>query len=176
MEIQQGKEVMKNAQFNAAVGSTTGCTLRLLLNSITQDEQELKHCIQDDAWFGSVCTANEVGVHGHEGGFQVKQYASLFPKAFIEEALKDAPGGVYIVLEGTTRDEVKLVAIGYRYSRKTIPFFVLTENAGRTDAGTPYEMKYTDSYGNVCARSVDRPDIISKFFQSSNIIDTHNQL
>jgi len=80
------------------------------------------------------------------------------------------------VLEGTTRDEVKLVAIGYRYSRKTILFFVLTENAGRTDAGTPYEMKYTDSYGNVCVRSVDQPDIISKFFQSSNIIDTHNQL
>ena len=80
------------------------------------------------------------------------------------------------MLEGTTRDEVKLVAIGYRYSRKTILFFVLTENAGRTDARAPYEMKYTDSYGNVCARSVDRPDIISKFFQSSNIIDTHNQI
>jgi hypothetical protein len=55
-------------------------------------------------------------------------------------------------------------------------FFVLTENAGRTDAGAPYEMKYKDSYGNVCVRSVDWPDIISKFFQSSNIIDTHNQI
>jgi hypothetical protein len=70
MEIQRGKEGMKNAQFNAGVGSTAGCTLRLLLNSITQDEQELKHCIQGDAWFGSVRTANEVGIHGHEGFFK----------------------------------------------------------------------------------------------------------
>jgi hypothetical protein len=39
---------------------------------------------------------------------------------FIEKAVKDAPGGVYIVLEVTTRDEVRLVAVGYRYSQKTI--------------------------------------------------------
>jgi hypothetical protein len=58
MEIQHGKEGIKNAQFNAAVGLTTGCTLSLLLNSITQEEQGLKHCIQGDAWFGSVHTAN----------------------------------------------------------------------------------------------------------------------
>jgi hypothetical protein len=77
---------------------------------------------------------------------------------------------VHIVLEGTTRDEVKLVAIGYRYSQKTILFFALTENAGRTDAGDPYEMKYTDTYGNVCNRSVDHPDVISKFFQSSILL------
>jgi hypothetical protein len=114
MEIQCGKDGMKNAQFNAAVDSTTGCTLRLLLNSITQEEQGLKHCSQGDAWFGSVRTANEVGIRGHEVFFQVKQYSSLFPKEFIENALKDAPGGVHIVLEGTTRDEVKLVAIRYR--------------------------------------------------------------
>jgi len=37
-------------------------------------------------------------------------------------------------------------------------------------------MKYTDSYGNVCTRFVDRPDVISKFFATSSIIDTHNQL
>jgi hypothetical protein len=80
------------------------------------------------------------------------------------------------VLEGTTKDEVKLVAIGYRYSRKTILHFILTENSGKTEAGTPYKMKYTDTYGNVCVRGVERPDVISKFFQTSNIIDTHNQL
>jgi hypothetical protein len=45
------------------------------------------------------------------------------------------------VLEGTTKDEVRLVAIGYRYSRKTILHFILMENAGETDAGTPYKMK-----------------------------------
>jgi hypothetical protein len=67
------------------------------------------------------------------------------------------------VLEGTTKDEVKLVAIGYRYSRKTILFFILMENAGKTDAGTPYEMKVTDNYGKLCVRGVDRLDVISKY-------------
>jgi hypothetical protein len=107
---------------------------------------------------------------------QIKQYHSLFPKDFIETALKDAPGGVHIVLEGTTKDEIPLVAIGYRYSRKTILFFILTKNGGSTKPGNPYHMKYTDSFGNICTRYVDRPQVISNFFAGSNVIDTHNQL
>jgi hypothetical protein len=100
----------------------------------------------------------------------------LYPKEFIEDALKNAPGGVFIVLEGTTKDEVPLVALGYRYSRKKILFFVLTKNAGSTMLGEPYRMKYTDSFGNVCTRYVDRPQVILNFFASSNKIDVHNQL
>jgi hypothetical protein len=83
---------------------------------------------------------------------------------------------VHIVLKATTRDEVNLVAVGYCYSRMTILHFVLTENAGSTSEGDPYEMKYTNSYGNICTRFVDRPEVISNFFASTNIIDTHNQL
>ena len=166
---------MKSAQFNNTMGATAGCTIRLLLKSIPQGEQD-KHGIRGDAWFGSVNTANEVAIRGHEGVFQVKQYHNLFPKEFIEDALKDAPGGVHIVLKGKTRDEVSLVAIGYRYSRKTVLHFILTENAGDSGPGDPYEMKYTDTYGNICTRYVDRPEVISKFFASSNVIDTHNQL
>ena len=90
--------------------------------------------------------------------------------------MKDAPGGVHMVLKGTTRDEVTLVAIGYRYSRKTILHFVMTENAGDTFPDDPYEMKYTDSYDNIGTRFVDHPEAISKFFASSNVIDMHNQL
>jgi hypothetical protein len=85
-------------------------------------------------------------------------------------------GGVHIALEGTTKDEVELIALGYRYSRKTILFFVLTKNAGTTQLGKPYHMKYTDSYGNVCTRYVDRPEVMSNYFAHSNTIDVHNQL
>jgi hypothetical protein len=106
----------------------------------------------------------------------VKQYHNLFPKDFIKDALKDTPGGVHIVLKGTTRDEVSLVAIGYRYSCKTVLHFILTENAGDSGPGDPYEMKYTDTYGNICTRYVDCPQVISKFFASSNVIEPHNQL
>jgi hypothetical protein len=42
--------------------------------------------------------------------------------------------------------------------------------------GKPYEMKYMDLYGNLCAHFIDCPDVISKFFETSNIIDMHNQL
>jgi hypothetical protein len=135
MEIQRGKEGMKTAKFNNTMGATTGCTIRLLLNSIPIEHQEEKHGIRGDAWFGSVNTTNEVVIRGHEGVFQ-----------------------------------------GYCYSHKTILHFVLTENAGNTEQGDPYEMKYMDSYGNICTRYVDQPDVISKFFASSNVIDTHNQL
>ncbi len=87
MEIQRVKEGMRNAQFNSEVGATSGCTLRILLNSIAEEDKGLTHCLQGDAWFGSIHTANEIGLRGHEGIFQVKQYHSLFPKEFIENAL-----------------------------------------------------------------------------------------
>jgi hypothetical protein len=176
IEIQRGKDGMKSQQFNQQVGATTGCTLRLLLDTIPQDLKTCKHGVRGDAWFGSIRTANEIGLRGHEAVLQVKQYHSLFPKEFIETALKDAPGGVHILLEGTTNDEVPLVALGYRYSRNTILFFVLTKNGGSSKLGDPYHMKYTDTYGNICTRYVDRPQVISNFFAGSNVIDTHNQL
>ena len=59
---------------------------------------------------------------------QIKQYHSLFLKKIIELALRDAPGGVHILLEGTTNDEILLVVLGYRYSCRTILFFVLAKN------------------------------------------------
>jgi hypothetical protein len=55
-------------------------------------------------------------------------------------------------------------------------FVVATKGSGTTAKGTPYEMKYTDDWGNVHVRYVDRPDIISKFFEKSNMIDKHNQV
>jgi hypothetical protein len=39
MEIQHGKEGMKTKKFNAEVGATAGCTLRLLLDSITEEDK-----------------------------------------------------------------------------------------------------------------------------------------
>jgi hypothetical protein len=37
MELQRGKNGMKNLQFNQQLGATGGCTLRLLLNSIPNE-------------------------------------------------------------------------------------------------------------------------------------------
>jgi hypothetical protein len=52
---------------------------------------------------------------------------------------------------------------------------VATKDAGSAAKGTPYQMKFTDDWGNIHIRDVDSPDIISRFFESSNTIDKHNQ-
>ena len=106
---------------------------------------------------------------------QVKTNSGLFPKKFIADTLDGMPGGVKIVLKGTAPNEVPLVAIGYRYSTKTSLFFVTTEDAGNTTPGNPYIMKYTDDYGNLCTREVERLEVLSDFFEMSNAIDRHNQ-
>ncbi len=59
---------------------------------------------------------------------------------------------------------------------KTILFFALTKNGGTSKPGDPCQMKYTNSYGNICTRDVDHPQVISNFFAGSNVINTHNQL
>jgi len=161
--------------FNAAIGATTGCTLWLLLDSIPDEEKGLKYGICGDAWFGSIRAAAEISRHGNEAGFQIKQNHSLYPKAFIEETLKEAPGGVNIVLEGKTQCEVPLIVVRYRHSGKTILFFLLTKGVGSTIDGNPYEMQFTDSYENIVTHFVDHTDVISPFFKTSNAINTHNQ-
>ena len=105
--------------------------------------------MKGDAWFGSVKAAAQLAERGIECILQVKTGHSLFPKAFIENALKDAPGGVHIVLRGQHPNGKTLFAIGYRYSGKKTMFFVMTPCAGSTIFGDKFESKFTDVYGNV---------------------------
>ena len=174
MEIQRGKEGMKSKQFNSEIGATAGCTLRLAkaAHPVVEGEPEVR--VDADAWFGSVRCAAALAKEGYKTVLQVKSNSGLFPKTFIEKALEDAPGGVKIVLKGSYHD-VPLIAIGYRYSTRTTLCFVATKNAGSTRAKEPYEMKFTDDFGNVVAREVERPEILSEFFKYSNKIDVHNQ-
>ncbi len=84
------------------------------------------------------------------------------------------PGGLWIVLEANY-EGVPLIAVEYRCSAHTKLHFVVTKDVGSTAKGTPYQMKFTDDWGNIQIRDVDQPDIISRFFESSNTIDKHNQ-
>ena len=56
----------------------------------------------------------ELAVRGYEAVLQVKQNHGLYPKAIIEEALNNAPGGVSIILKGTAPNKQVLYAIGYK--------------------------------------------------------------
>lgn len=166
---------MKTKEFNASFGATAGCTMRLAQLAAPVQEGEEKPLVEGDAWFGSVTCAVELAQRHYDCVLQIKTNSSLFPKAYIETALENAPGGCKIVLTATHRG-IPLVAIGYRYSTRTTLLFVATKNSGSTRPGKPYEMKFNDAFGNVVQRLVERPEILSDFFQKSNSIDKHNQL
>ena len=89
LEIQRGKDGMKEMMYNNRIGATSGCTLRMMEDTVGEDTPF--NDIIGDAWFGSTRTVGEV--------FKA-EYAALFPKKFIEETLEEAPGGVKIVLSG----------------------------------------------------------------------------
>ncbi len=162
------------------LGATASCTMRMGLlhqKAKTSGADEPKVCgMKGDAWFGSVKTCSSLLGYGIESIFQVKTAHKDYPKKFIDEKLKNMPGGVHLVLEGIHEiTEEKLIAIGYRYNSKKTLFFVMSPGAGSTRPGTPYEMKFPTEHENVGVRMVDRPDAISKFFMHSNVIDKHNQ-
>ena len=104
--------------------------------------------MKGDSWFGSVKSAVNLAQRGMHGIFNVKQAHALYPKDFIADVLKNAPGGVHIVLKGRHEGHT-IIAIGYRYSSKSTLFFVMTDGAGSTTPGKPYEMKFIDEHGNV---------------------------
>ena len=173
LEVQRGKEAMKKLTYNSEYGNTCGCTMSLM--ELTKGVDAICLGVKGDAWFGSVKNCANLKAKGFESIFQIKQNSALFPKEYVNEILKDAPGGVSIVMSGSLYG-IPLIATGYRYSRKTILYFVMSDRAGKTTAGDPYRMKYTDRYGNLCEREVERPDFISKYFNDSNKIDAHNQV
>jgi len=110
LEIQRGKDGMKEMMYNNRIGVTSGCTLRMMEDTVGKDTPF--NGIIGDAWFGSTRTVSEVAKAGFEGILQIKQYAALFPKKVIEETLEEAPGGVKIVLSGVPLNGEKLIALG----------------------------------------------------------------
>ena len=167
------------------------------MNDTADDDIPL--VMKGDALFSLVKSAANLATKGIQSIFCVKQCHALFPKQFITDALKNAPGGVSIEMKGNHCNGHTLIAMGYRYSSKKTLFFVMTDGAGSTTPGQPYKMKFTDDYGNVgksitcyyCllnqtnhsfiilysfteVRYVERPDVISNFFRYSNCVDSAN--
>ena len=174
MEIMRGAKGMKDMPLQKELGGTAACTVRISMGS--KQPCSHKDLIMGDAWFGSVRCASVMSSKNFAGIFQVKSNSGLYPKAFIEEHLKNAPGGVHIVLKGTDPNGVTLIATGYRYSSRKTIHFISTLNAASTTPGTCYEMKFCDEVGNVHTRFVDRPQVVSRFFDNANAVDRHNQV
>ena len=173
LEIQHGKVGMRDQRHVTQLGAAAACTLHLMEEAKEPSIGDSLSGVQGDAWFGSVHAAGALGEAGYKAVLQVKTNSGLYPKVFIMKALKDAPGGVSIVLKAMYHG-ISLMVSGYHYSTHTTICFVAMNDAGSTRVGSPYEMKYIDDWGNVQCRNVERPDILSEFFKASNMIDKHN--
>ena len=68
-----------------------------------------------------------------------------------------------------------LIAIGYKYNARKVISFIVTDNAGITQAGLPYLSKYSNQFTNIYIRPVDHPLVISNFFGQVNEIDSHSK-
>jgi len=185
LEIQEGKNPMRKKKYSEALGGTAGCTLRLVKGSeycgSNKNEARKQGKIENkrelwngDSWFTSITLIQAMKREGHEYFGALKNNHRGCPKNFVEETMKNWPSGSYIVLEN---EKEKLFYLGYRYSaKKKICHFLGSWEAGSTYLGNPYVAKWPDSYGNVQKRNVARPDVVSKYFEKSNVIDRHNHL
>lgn len=180
LEIMRGKEGMKSSKYQSEYGATTACILRHI-EATAGSGREVKETLgvkmYGDSWFSSVKGAVQVGERGHEYVGPVKTNHEYFPKTEIENLMKDFPGGTHLVFECLSPSKVSLVAIGYKYNSRNVLSFIATKNAGSTRpaADTPYLASFPDEFNNVKKRAVERPQVISIYFQCSNAFDKSNQ-
>ena len=73
------------------------------------------------------------------------------------------------------KEDVPLVCIGYSYNIKKILVFLSAKGAGSTQLGELYLAKFPHKFGNVCKTELVWPDIMSNYFNKSNMLNLHNQ-
>ena len=78
---------------------------------------------------------SKAGYHYYVGALRTA--LAYFPKAYLQGVLQPLPTGAKLVMEGTYED-VSLLAIGYKYNRQKVLFFVAIRGACTTTAGEPY--------------------------------------
>ena len=177
---------MSKKDFYRELGATSSCVMRgvkcgekfeLAVSDQHDDTTPTKTDLWlGDSWFGSVKACANVAKAGNHCCLMIKTRHSRSPKKFLEDKMKEMPGGTWIVLEGRAEKEgVDLVSLGYKYNKKKVLTFVYSKGAGSSAAGKPYEARFPDKYGNVCIRHVARPQVVSTYFEFSNQTDLHNQ-
>ena len=178
LEIQRGKaEMPKRSQYHHEFGATASCVVRCMKAMANCGQKEDAHranIFYGDSWFASVKSADQVAEYGHDFVGPVKTATSLFVNKEIEKIMKEWPSGTHLVMEGTSPNDNKLLTIGYKYNKRKVLTFVATKNAGSTLVGEPYRARFIGDDNNIQFRSVDRPQIISAYFKTSNAVDKHN--
>ena len=145
LEIQEGKNRMKQKEFFKDLGATSSCVARAskfcsniegiqieedksdededeLLEHSSDEEEEIDQEIWlGDSWFGSVKTVTHLARNNKYAIMNIKTAQRRCPKAFLEQQMQDMPGGTWIVLEGrAVKEGVDLVSIRYKYNKKCV--------------------------------------------------------
>ena len=140
LEIQEGKDRMRALEYTHDLGGTAACVTRgvtKVSHFAHHGQREIEavdtpYLFFGDSWFGSVKAASNVKVAGHHSCFLVKTGHSRSPKAFLEDKMKDFPGGTWITLEAKTKHEgVDLICIGYKYNKKRCCVLCYQEMQGK---------------------------------------------
>jgi hypothetical protein len=129
-----------------------------------------------DSWFTGVKVAEWAAEEGHAYFGALKTSTKYTPFQELIDKMQNYPSGSYLVMECTTPKGNNLICIGYKYSASKVLVFLGTKNAGSIKPGDPYVARFPDANSNVAQRNVPRPDVISKYFNDSNVIDSHNQV
>ena len=175
---------MKDKEFQN-FGATTACVVRGVeacadYNFIPLEEYEnetRKRLLLGDSWFGSVKICEQVEKSANHCIMNVKTAHYRLSKNFLEDTMKDFPGGTWIVMRAKTANtQANLICIGYTYNKKKVICFLMSCGAGSTEPGEPYEARFPDKYGNICVCYVACPNCISNYFKYSNKANIHNQL
>ena len=179
LEIQRGKQGMANEKYNDDMKKMAACSVRMAEGTRSCTSNDERHGRQDtylgDSWFASVDVVVELRkrLNAQFIGI-IKTNHSKFPKKWLESTMKNWPPGSHLVLE-TTCEGVDVVACGYKYNKRKVCCFVFTKGAGHTQEGKPYVAKWRDDNNNTRTRNVPHPDVISKYFGCSNVVDLFNQ-
>ena len=179
LEIQKGRDAMADAEFVSDMKKTAACCCRMAkgtVSSTTEEQQDGKFdTYLGDSWFASVDSAVELKSRFNANFIGViKTNHSRYPKKWLEETMSEWPPGSHLVLEATHRGVV-VYACGYKYNKRKVCCFIFSKGSGHTQPGRCYEAKWKDEFGNTMTRDIPRPQVISKYFSNSNIIDIFNQ-
>ena len=184
LEIQRGREGMKDAEFTKEMTKTAACAARLMKYSpgpprIPDEEgnelvDTVKPTYLGDAYFGSVPAVLAADKLGCNLIAVIKNSHARYPKKFFETEMAEWPPGSNLVAEANI-EGVDCVAIGYKYSKHKVLTFIMNKGAASVRPGDPYVAKWKDKYQNTVSRFVPRPQAISAYFMDCNKIDTHNQ-
>jgi len=100
----------------------------------------------------------------------IKMGHALFPKQYFQDILGPLPSSSRLVLTANV-EGVDLVAIGYKYNRRKVLFFISTSGVANILNGEPYVQRWADDHGNLCTRNVPRPALISRYFKDPPKVD-----